>query len=211
MGIIFIRKLKMRNKTKKILISIVLGVYILTTFFQSAIYGWKNTVYAAWTHEEKLDYTNIVAIIVNDDIYSRIESDVKWYATNYIQWAWGNKYTSISNSKALVFPINVDNFSAKNIAQLLENMYFDWISWQPSKLVWVVLIWDIPLPVVNQNWYIFPTIYPYVDFEEQKFIWDDDSKYFVYNNILFLIFQYLILQKCSLYRTKINNYHINHI
>jgi hypothetical protein len=38
------------------------------------------------------------------------------------------------------------------------------------------------LPVVNQNGYIYPTVYPYVDFEEQKFIWDEDSQYFVYNN-----------------------------
>jgi hypothetical protein len=38
------------------------------------------------------------------------------------------------------------------------------------------------LPVVNQDGFIYPTIYPYVDFEKQKFIWDDDIKYFVYNN-----------------------------
>ena len=183
----FITKSQMRNKTKKIIISIVLGVYILTNFLQSGLYRW-NAVYAASSQSNQNNYTNqtsitnIVAIIVNDDIYDDIKNDVEWYAKTYIQWAWNNKYTSISNSNALVFPINVDNFSAKNIAQLLENLYFDWISWEPSKLVWVILIWDIPLPVVNQDWYIFPTIYPYVDFDEQKFIWDENSKYFVYNN-----------------------------
>ena len=171
----------MRNKTKKIIISIVLGVYLLTNLLQSALYRW-NAVYAAWTSEDMLDYTNIVAIIVNDDIYDSIRGNIERYAKTYIQWAGNNKYTSISNSKALVFPINVDNFSAKDITQLLENIYFDWISWVPSKLVWVILIWDIPLPVVNQDWYIFPTIYPYVDFEEQKFIWDENSKYFIYND-----------------------------
>ena len=176
----------MRNKTKKILISIVLGVYLLTNFLQSGLYTW-NAVYAASSQSNQNNYTNqtkitnIVAIIVNDKIYDRIKGDVEWYATTYIQWKWNSKYTAISNSKALVFPINVDNFSAKNITQLLENIYFDWITWEPSKLVWVILIWDIPLPVVNQGWYIYPTIYPYVDFEEQKFIWDEESKYFVYN------------------------------
>ncbi len=171
----------MRNKTKKIFIAIVLGVYLLTNFFQSAFFA-SNTVYAAWNSEDQIDYTNIVAIIVNDKIYDNIKDDVQRYATKYIQWDGNNKYTAISNSKALVFPINVENFSAKNISQLLENIYFDWISWEPSRLIWVILIWDIPLPVVNQNWYIYPTIYPYVDFEEQKFIWDDETKYFVYNN-----------------------------
>lgn len=172
----------MRNRTKKIFITIILSIYILTNFFQSAPFYWWNTVYAARYQENQIDYTNIVAILVNDKIYDRIKSDVQRYATTYIQWAWNNQYTSISNSKALVFPIDVDNFSAKNITQLLENIYFDWISWEPSKLVWVVLIWDIPLPVVNQDGYIYPTIYPYVDFEEQKFIRDENSKYFVYNN-----------------------------
>ena len=180
---IFIQHVIMKNKTKRLFIKIVLGVYIITTFLQPWIYT-GNTVYAAssWNNEPQRDYTNIVAILVNDKIYNKIEDDVKWYATEYIQWKSSKKYNSISNSKALVFPINADNFSTKNIAQLLENMYFDWIDWETSRLIWLVLIWDIPLPVVNQDWYIYPTIYPYVDFEEQKFIWDEESKYFVYNN-----------------------------
>ena len=82
----------------------------------------------------------------------------------------------------MVLPIDVNNVTAPEITKILENMYLDWISGEPSKLVWVILIWDIPLPVVNQNWFIYPTIYPYVDFEKQKFIWDDNIKYFVYNN-----------------------------
>ena len=171
----------MNKKIKKLCIKIVLWIYLITNFFQSILYSW-NKVYAARNQESQIDYTNIVAIIVDDNIYDDLKEDVQRYATKYIQWDWAIKYTSISNSKALVFPINVENFSAKNITQLLENIYFDWIIWEPSKLVWVVLIWDIPLPVVNQDWYIYPTIYPYVDFEEQKFIWDDESKYFVYNN-----------------------------
>ena len=87
----------MRNKTKKILVSIVLWVYLLTNFFQSVLYRW-NTVYAAWPSEDMFDYTNIVAIIVNDRIYNSIKTDVEWYAKTYIQWAGNNKYTSISNS-----------------------------------------------------------------------------------------------------------------
>jgi hypothetical protein len=36
--------------------------------------------------------------------------------------------------------------------------------------------------VVNQDGYIYPTVYPYVDFEEQKFIWNEKTGYFVYND-----------------------------
>ena len=173
----------MRNRNKKILVLIILGIYLITNFFQSMIYS-GNKVYAARNQlsENQIDYTNIVAIIVDDTIYDNLKNDIQRYATDYIQGDTRNKYNSISNSQALIFPINTENFSPKNITQLLENMYFGWIDWKTSRLVWLVLIWDIPLPVVNQNWYIYPTIYPYVDFEEQKFIWDEESQYFVYNN-----------------------------
>ena len=173
----------MRNRNKKILVLIILGIYLITNFFQSMIYS-GNKVYAARDQlsENQIDYTNIVAIIVDDSIYDNLKNDIQRYTTDYIQGNTRNKYNSISNSQALVFPIDTKSFSPKNITQLLENMYFGWIEWKTSKLVWLVLIWDVPLPVVNQNWYIYPTIYPYVDFEEQKFIWDDESQYFVYNN-----------------------------
>ena len=144
-----------------------------------------NQVYAASnsSSESNADYKNIIAIIVNDKIYGGIKNELEWYVEDYIQWNdRNNRYNSISNSQALVFPVDVDNFSPKNITQLLENIYFGWIESQPSKLMGVILIWEIPLPVVNQNGYIYPTIYPYVDFEEQKFIWDENSQYFVYNN-----------------------------
>ena len=177
----------MRNRSKKVLTLIILGVYLIANFFQSMIYS-GNKVYAARNNswESQINYKNIVAIIVNDDLYNginNIRSELEWYVEKYIQWDdRNNRYTAISNSQALVFPVNTDNFSAKNITQLLENIYFGWIEWETSRFVWLILIWDIPLPVVNQNGYIYPTIYPYVDFEEQKFIWDEDSQYFVYNN-----------------------------
>jgi hypothetical protein len=31
----------------------------------------------------------------------------------------------------------------------------------------------VPLPVVKYQNYIFPSVYPYTDFIEQKYIWDE--------------------------------------
>lgn len=171
----------MRNRLfKKYSILFVMWIYIVSAFLQSFSFFDFNKVYA---QESQLDYTNLVAIFVDDKIYWSLETNIERYAKTYIQWANNNyRYNSISNSKAIVLPVNTDNITALEITKILENIYFDWISGEPSKLVWVVLIWDIPLPVVNQNWFIYPTIYPYVDFEKQKFIWDDNIKYFVYNN-----------------------------
>jgi hypothetical protein len=39
------------------------------------------------------------------------------------------------------------------------------------------------LPVVEQNGFIYPSIYPYVDFEHQQFVYNANQNYFVYNNI----------------------------
>lgn len=65
---------------------------------------------------------------------------------------------------------------------MLENMYFEGIKDESSKLVGTILIGDIPLPVVENNGFIYPSIFPYVDFENQEFIYDTNKKFFVYNN-----------------------------
>lgn len=171
----------MRNKLlKKYSVLFVMWVYAVSTFLQSFSFLNFNKVYA---QESQLDYTNLVAIFVDKKIYWSLESNIEWYAKTYIQWANSNyRHNAISNSRSIVLPVDIDNITAPEITKILENMYFDWVSWEPSKLVWVILIWDIPLPVVNQDGFIYPTIYPYVDFEKQKFIWNDDIKYFVYNN-----------------------------
>ena len=44
------------------------------------------------------------------------------------------------------------------------------------------MLGNIPLPVVEKGWFIYPSIFPYVDFEEQKFVRDSDRRYFVYND-----------------------------
>lgn len=171
----------MRNiSLKRYSVLFVVVIYFLSTFLQSFSFLNFNKVYAA---ENKINYTNLVTIFVDNKIYNSIQSDIERYAKKYIQWSDSDtRYNAISNSKAIILPIDIENITAPEISKILENMYFDGISWEPSKLIWVILVWDIPLPVVNQDGFIYPTIYPYVDFEEQKFIWNDDLKYFVYND-----------------------------
>ena len=40
----------------------------------------------------------------------------------------------------------------------------------------------MPLPIVNSNDKIFPSIFPYVDFDDAKYYWDPTSTYFVNND-----------------------------
>jgi hypothetical protein len=62
---------------------------------------------------------------------------------------------------------------------MMENIYFDGLKDVNSTLLGLVLIGDIPLPVINQEGYIYPSIYPYVDFIHQKYIRNPIDKYFV--------------------------------
>lgn len=152
---------------KKFLATFIIIIYSLSIFF----YDFLRFGVSA---EDTIESTNLVAIFVDEDIYDDIENDIERYASDYIQG-------TISNTKAIVYPINTTTFKAQDITKMLENMYFDWIEDQTSKLLWTILIWDIPLPVVLHNWYIFPSIYPYVDFEDQQYIYDATNDFFVLN------------------------------
>ncbi|MDD3263232.1 MAG: VCBS repeat-containing protein [Candidatus Absconditabacteria bacterium] len=122
-----------------------------------------------------MNRTNLIAVFVDKDVYQNSKNSIERYATDYIQ-------QRVSNSKALILPINTQNFKAIDLVRMLENMYFDGIKGETSTLLGTVLIGDIPLPVVQNNGFVYPTIFPYVDFEEQQFIYDNNQKFFVYNN-----------------------------
>lgn len=112
---------------------------------------------------------------MDKDLYPSIQSDVERYTTSYIQ-------ARQADTKAIVLPVNIKNISAPDITKILENIYFDGIQDVPSKLAGIVLLGNIPLPVIQENGYVYPSIFPYVDFENQKFIYDQNKNFFVPNN-----------------------------
>lgn len=159
----------MQLKWKKICILITILVYCATFLLQSNL-----VFFQTWAQEKNIPRVNIVTILVDNQIYSNISGEIKWYASDYIQW-------KLSDTKALVIPLDLKNISAYDIYRMMENIYFDWLEKENSSLIGLVMIWDIPFPVVNQDWYIFPTVYPYVDFEGQKYVWDAENDYFISN------------------------------
>ncbi len=163
----------MQLKFKKTCLLTTVFVYCTSFLLQS-----NFVLFQALAKEDRTPRVNIVAILVDNEIYgwSREFRDwLKWYASNYVQ-------QQLSDTKALVIPLNLKNIHAYDIYRMMENIYFDWLKDVNSSLIWLIMVWDIPLPVVNQDWYIFPTVYPYVDFEEQKYVWDSEIEYFVPND-----------------------------
>lgn len=156
----------MRN-TRKLGLLLLL-FYTASRFLTSfANFQW-NSVFAA---EKKWSSTNnIIAILVDKKTLPLIQG-LDRYTTKYLP----QKYP---NSKALVLSIDPKEYSPFEIQKLLENLYFEGETDKASALIWLIILWEIPLPVVKYNDFIFPSIYPYVDFLEQKYLRDEESQYF---------------------------------
>ena len=150
---------------KKILIYFTWLIYIFYISFSNIpFFNLNNKVYAKWNENR----VNLSFVIIDKDIYSSIKWDLESY-TSIIQ-----KHNA--NTKVLVMPIDIKIWSIA-IRKIIENLYFEWQNWTPSKLNNIILIWNIPLPVVNNGWYIYPTLYPYTDFEKPKYVYNSWDSY----------------------------------
>lgn len=147
---------------KRLAISLIWCIYLISTtasWFQFLSVS-KAYAQGSWEHQD------IVAIIVDQWVYSAIESDLQRYTTTYIPWqAW--------DIQSLVIPINTSNFHPKDIQHILENLYFEWNAVNSSTLKGVILFWDIPLPTVAMEDELLQSIYPYVDFEDPMFVYNE--------------------------------------
>ena len=164
----------MKKPSLKFKVYGLLTVYILAWFMQSWMPFFQSDIFA----NERKATTNIVALIVDKNLYSgTLKNSIDRYATNYIQ-------QKISNSRAVIFPINTETIKARDITKMLENIYHEGVEKEPSTLQWVILIGSkVPLPVVNDNGAIFPTILPYTDFVDPKYYRDPSTQFFVPNNV----------------------------
>ena len=156
-------------KTSRVVIC--LTVFLFSGFWHYWQYVfWWTPVEAAWT-TSKVD---LVAILVDDAIYGWIKWDLDRYTNTYIP-------KSAPGTKSLVIPLSAQWFYPPDIQKLLANLYHEWQKWVSSQLVWVIVFWELPLPVVDLKWKRITSIYPYVDFEEPMFRSDPVSDVFVSN------------------------------
>lgn len=75
-------------------------------------------------------------------------------------------------------PIDKDRFQAYDLWKILENLYQEGTKENSSSLIGTTLIGDLPLPVIRENNYIYPSIYPYTDLEKPTYTYDPASTYF---------------------------------
>ncbi len=118
------------------------------------------------------DYRDVVSIIIDDETYDALGGKVRTYA-NDIQEYLKNTRVSIIVTTGDTPP---EVIAAKN-----EKLYYEWDGEDGvSRLVGTVLIGNIPLPIVHKEGISFPSLYPYVDFEDKSFVYSERSDIYEY-------------------------------
>jgi len=72
-----------------------------------------------------------------------------------------------------------NNFQAVDLWKMLENLYQEGIKEKQSSLIGTIIIGELPLPVIKENNYVYPSIYPYTDLSKPTYVYDEASTYFI--------------------------------
>lgn len=182
-------KTKIQNKLQRIiagiLIPAVLGSQIFTAPVAQAQFGGDLS--------EPVKVTSIIAILVEEKL---IENNVQYeglrteYASDLSAATLRERIYRFARDTQLADPFTKsmiirvkENQHPKDIARALQTLYFkgDQSDQAKSRLDGVIIVGDIPLPVVNKNGFRFTSVMPYTDFVEPVYIYNEQTLDFEYN------------------------------
>jgi len=164
------------NSFQRFTSSVLIFAILFSFTVQMPFFSILNRLFAA---DE--NYYNIVSLIVQEEIYPQIEASVNQYAKN-IQKA-------LENTKTVIIPVPGETHPY-NIASINEKLYFDGYgafvgSPDHSKLIGTVFIGNLALPVVENRGAFEKTVFPYVDFDDKLYIYDESEQLFKYNTDIY--------------------------
>ena len=111
------------------------------------------------------DYRDLVSIIVDRDTYALESAKIKRYSEDIQSY--------LSNTRVSLFVVAKDT-PPEAIAAENELLYYEGDGKNGiTSLVGTVLIGNIPIPVVHRGSESFPSVYPYVDFDDKRFVYND--------------------------------------
>ncbi len=161
-------------KIKRIIAVVALWSVMTPTFAPSANALFKAfDIFSSESLVPEVARTKLISILVEDDLLldTKLENKIRQYAVN--------AQTKIGG-KSVLIPIP-DEASPLDIYEGNAHLYFSGLnSDRLSQLVGTVLIGNVPLPVVEKNGNLWPTIFPYTDFEKPTYEWNRDKKRFVF-------------------------------
>jgi len=152
--------------------------------------SWVPEAHAA-ENEIPNNQLGLIAILVEEELMD--DFDMRSRVMTYAE----NAQSRVEHSKAFVVEISKEESTFK-IATFLEKLYFEGVdvdqidgnplnndnqSEDDNQLTGVVMIGDLPLPVVHQgNNEFIPSVYPYVDFYRKAYIFDHQTQQFEKNS-----------------------------
>lgn len=90
---------------------------------------------------------------------------------------------ALPGTRSLV--IQVDRFERpENITAVLERLYFEGDPKEPNRIAYlkgVVIIGEVPLPVVHKEGNRFISLFPYTDFEQKVYVWNSVTSDFEFD------------------------------
>jgi hypothetical protein len=119
------------------------------------------------TQASSLDHADLVSIIVDTDTYSGETADLIDRYAEDIQ-------STENNTRVAIFTVP-PSIHPDRVAALNEKLYYEGDGSGLSNLVGTILVGKVPLPVVHADGQAFLSIYPYVDFREKNFLYNETS------------------------------------
>ncbi|MBI5413834.1 S-layer homology domain-containing protein [Candidatus Peregrinibacteria bacterium] len=168
------------DKLQKILIVPALVLVILAPIFAPLVEGFNfpdRYDLAAILVEQGLyadqnDYDGLTRVAGGPISVTNIKERVDRYATDV--------QNALPGTRAVV--IQIDRFEKpQNIAAVLEKLYFEGDPKEPNRVAYlkgVIVIGEVPLPVVNKKGNRFISLFPYTDFEQKAYVWNPETRDF---------------------------------
>ncbi len=183
---------------KKSIIGVLLVAMILQAFYLDPLQvGTMNaSLQATASIYSDQAPSNLVLILVEKDLFEDQDDYTNQYTENYSEVSSSSiqerieryardiqrsSYFQESDLDTEVTIIPVSQFQAPaEIASLLKQAYHQNLDQlEDSQLSGVVLMGEVPLPVVNKSGNLFTSLYPYTDFEDPSFVLDNQNQYFI--------------------------------
>lgn len=140
------------------------------------------------------EHLNVVAILVEDELFED-STDYEGLSAGYsvptttlakrIERYAEDVQAAMPDTKALILRVKADE-APQNIMRVLERLYFegdgdagDAQGDAITKLSGVVIVGNVPIPVVTKNGNRYLSLFPYTDFEDRVYLWDEATGDFV--------------------------------
>lgn len=145
--------------------------------------------------KQDLPYYDLVAVLVAPDVYN----NAKFYE------GLNDKYKKLSdttlkeriiryaedvekelpNTKVSIIEVS-EKDTVLDISDVLEKFYFegDGSKNEENSLAGVILVGDVPIPVVNKSGNRFPSMFPYTDFVDKAYIFNPETQEYEANTSL---------------------------